>query len=104
MQIPSSGLVTVDGVESPPLPIVSSHCPGLVCYAEKTTPQLLPYLSEIKSAQQIIGIILKHILPEHHKSKIKTGEYPIDPQNIYHVSVQPCFDKKLEASRQVTLQ
>ncbi|RYH07451.1 hypothetical protein EON65_41740, partial [archaeon] len=41
------------------LPILTSHCPGLVCYVEKTSPQALPYLSTVKSAQQIVGTVIK---------------------------------------------
>jgi iron only hydrogenase large subunit-like protein len=45
-----------------PLPMFCSHCPGWICYAEKTHPQSLPYISTAKSAQQILGSIFKHIL------------------------------------------
>lgn len=47
-----------------PLPMFCSHCPGWVCYAEKTHPQCLPYISRAKSAQQILGSIFKHILTQ----------------------------------------
>jgi iron only hydrogenase large subunit-like protein len=53
-----------------PLPMFCSHCPGWVCYAEKTQPQCLPYISTVKSPQQIIGSILKHILT---KFSLSTG-------------------------------
>ncbi len=94
-----------------PLPVVASHCPGFVCYAEKTTPQLLPYVSRVKSAQQVIGTVLKCILTQPPSSTGGAGSekcsggsgriLPYDAQDIYHVSIQPCFDKKLEGSRQV---
>ncbi len=35
------------------LPMLASACPGWVCYAEKTTPQALPYISTAKSPQQV---------------------------------------------------
>ncbi|KAK9369078.1 iron hydrogenase [Lipomyces kononenkoae] len=71
-------------------PVLASICPGWICYVEKTHPHVLPYLSAIKSPQQITGSLLKRLISE------ETGA-PAD--EIYHVSVMPCFDKKLEASR-----
>lgn len=69
------------------LPMLISQCPGWVCYAEKTSPQAIPYMSSTKSAQQIIGSVIKNVI-----NREKSERY-------YIVSVQPCFDKKLEASR-----
>ena len=41
-------------------PILTSSCPGWVCYAEKTHGSwILPYVSRVKSAQQIMGSLLK---------------------------------------------
>jgi len=71
------------------LPMLASACPGWVCYAEKTQPNALPYISTAKSAQQIMGELVKGQL-----SKEVTGA-----KNAYHVTVMPCYDKKLEASR-----
>ncbi|KAK8921916.1 hypothetical protein KSP39_PZI019950 [Platanthera zijinensis] len=72
-------------------PIISSACPGWICYAEKTLgPSILPYISSVKSPQQVIGAVIKH-----HISK-KLG---YSPDKIYHVTVMPCYDKKLEAAR-----
>ena len=70
-------------------PIVTSSCPGLVCLAEKSQPTLLPHLSKVQSAQQIAGRVFKEGFPD------VLGDFG----NIIHVSVQPCFDKKLEATR-----
>ena len=67
------------------LPMLVSSCPGWVCYAEKTQPQALPYMSTTKSAQQILGAVMKRLVAPD--------------RSVYVVSVQPCFDKKLEASR-----
>jgi len=73
------------------LPVIASACPGWVCYAEKTHGDwILPFISEIKSGQQIAGSIIKETIPAILKS---------DPSRVAHVSVMPCFDKKLEASR-----
>ncbi len=65
------------------LPLIVSACPGIVCYFEKTHPQLLPFLCPVMSSQGIAGAYMK----QH-----------VDP-SLYHISVQPCFDKKLEAVR-----
>ena len=46
--------------------------------------------AQVKSPQQIMGTIMKEFLP---------GKLQIDPSRVYHVTVMPCFDKKLEASR-----
>jgi len=69
------------------LPMIISACPGFVCYAEKMQPQCLSYISTAKSAQQILGAVFKRYFSKSA------------PRNVYMVSVQPCFDKKLEASR-----
>lgn len=79
------------GVSTPSTPILSSSCPGWVCYAEKTHPYVLPHLSKVKSPQALMGTILKTTLSR------KLG---IPPSRIWHVAVMPCFDKKLEASRE----
>ena len=90
-----------------PGPLISSSCPGWICYAEKTHGAwILPFISkvgtnflalikyrnlvQVKSPQQIMGTIVKEFLP---------GRLQIDPSRVYHVTVMPCFDKKLEASR-----
>ncbi|KAG6041615.1 Cytosolic Fe-S cluster assembly factor nar1 [Claviceps citrina] len=76
---------------SAPRPILSSACPGWVCYAEKTHPHVLQHLSKVKSPQALMGTMLKTTLSR------KLG---IPPHRIWHLSVMPCFDKKLEASRE----
>ncbi|SCU90027.1 LAMI_0E00254g1_1 [Lachancea mirantina] len=70
---------TLDKYKKPQLCAV---CPGFVLYSEKTKPELVPHLLDVKSPQQITGALLK-----------------ANNQNIYHLAVMPCFDKKLEASR-----
>lgn len=99
------------GPKSQSTPVIASACPGTwvqhiysyfvnvkrvsllgwVCYAEKTHGEwILPYVSEIKSPQQIAGMLIKDVLP----SKLETS-----PSRLAVVAVMPCFDKKLEASR-----
>jgi len=72
-------------------PILTSSCPGWICYAEKTHPHILPHLSRLKSPQALMGTLLKTTLS--HKLRIS-------PDRIWHVAIMPCFDKKLEASRE----
>lgn len=77
---------------TPTLPMLSSSCPGWVCYAEKTHGTfILPYISTTRSPQQIMGVLVKQYL---------TNRLNISPERIYHVTVMPCYDKKLEASRE----
>ncbi|KAI1166488.1 iron only hydrogenase large subunit domain-containing protein [Nemania serpens] len=72
-------------------PILSSSCPGWVCYAEKTHPYVLPHMSKVKSPQALMGTLLKTSL---------SRTLGIPPHRIWHLAVMPCFDKKLEASRE----
>lgn len=74
-----------NGEEKMKKPLLTSSCPGWICYAEKTHGKwILPHISRVKSAQQIMGSLLK--------DKLKN-------QQVFHVTLMPCFDKKLEASR-----
>ncbi len=41
------------------LPVLTSECPGWICYAEKRHPESLPYISTVKSAQEIMGTFVK---------------------------------------------
>ncbi|KAI4303555.1 hypothetical protein MLD38_039166 [Melastoma candidum] len=73
------------------LPVLASACPGWICYAEKTLGSfILPYISTVKSPQQTMGAVVKH-----HLAKLM--DLRVD--EVYHVSVMPCYDKKLEAVR-----
>jgi len=72
------------------LPMLASACPGWICYAEKAHSEMLPFISRTKSPQQVMGTLVKNWMGP------KWGKLP---QEIYHVSVMPCYDKKLEASR-----
>ncbi|XP_068605743.1 cytosolic Fe-S cluster assembly factor narfl [Brachionichthys hirsutus] len=77
--------------ESNVLPMMTSACPGWICYAEKTHGNfILPYISTTRSPQQVMGSLVKGYFAE---------QQGLSPQQIYHVAVMPCFDKKLEASR-----
>ncbi|KAF2233553.1 cytosolic Fe-S cluster assembly factor NAR1 [Viridothelium virens] len=86
----SNGHTIAESSLSPKKPILTSACPGWICYAEKTHPHILPHLSRLKSPQALIGSLLKSVLSQ---------QYGIPPDRIWHLAVMPCFDKKLEASR-----
>ncbi|KAF8739989.1 Iron hydrogenase, partial [Rhizoctonia solani] len=73
------------------LPMIASACPGWVCYVEKAHPEMIPFLSRTKSPQQVMGTLVKEWLGR------RWGK---SANSIYHVTVMPCYDKKLEASRQ----
>ncbi|KAK2732430.1 Cytosolic Fe-S cluster assembly factor nar1 [Myotisia sp. PD_48] len=85
----TSNIITESPV--PKRPILSSACPGWICYAEKTHPHLLPHLSRLKSPQALTGTFVKTVLSK---------ALNIPPSRIWHLALMPCFDKKLEASRQ----
>ncbi|KAL1841625.1 hypothetical protein VTJ49DRAFT_6802 [Mycothermus thermophilus] len=78
------------GANKPAAPVLTSSCPGWVCYAEKTHPYVLPHLSRVKSPQALTGTLVKTVL-----SRV----LGIATDRIWHLAVMPCFDKKLEASR-----
>ncbi|RAR07092.1 LET1-like protein [Stemphylium lycopersici] len=75
---------------TPKAPILTSACPGWICYAEKTHPYVLPHLSRLKSPQALTGTLIKSVLSER---------FNVHPSQIWHLAIMPCFDKKLEASR-----
>ena len=72
--------------------MLTSACPGWICYAEKTHGNfILPYISKVKSPQTVMGTLVKNKMSQ---------KYGVTPDRIYHMTVMPCFDKKLEASRE----
>lgn len=74
-----------------PKPILASACPGWICYAEKTQgAQLLTHVSKVRSPQSVMGALVKECVSR--REGMEFGK-------VYHVSVMPCYDKKLEASR-----
>ncbi|KAE8132986.1 cytosolic Fe-S cluster assembly factor nar1 [Aspergillus pseudotamarii] len=86
---PSARVTSKDPL--PKRPILSSACPGWICYAEKTHPFVLPHLSRLKSPQALTGTFLKTVLSK---------ALGVPPSRIWHLAIMPCFDKKLEASRE----
>jgi iron-only hydrogenase group A len=71
-------------------PLFISACPAWVKYAEQFMPSLLPQLSNVKSAQQITGSLIKTIV---------AGQLGTKPSDIFSVSVSPCMAMKFEAGR-----
>ena len=70
--------------------IITSECPGWICYAEKKVGnEAFKYMSKIKSPQQIFSILIRSVL------KDKFG----NDDNYLISSIMPCFDKKIESVR-----
>jgi len=70
-------------------------CAGWICYAEKTHGSyILPHISTTKSPQQVMGSLVKSYLPAFLDRGVAAS-----PDRLYHVTIMPCYDKKLEASR-----
>ncbi|HEY9187796.1 MAG TPA: [FeFe] hydrogenase, group A [Ignavibacteria bacterium] len=72
------------------LPLMTSCCPAWVKYAEQYYPEFLDNISSCKSPQQMLGAMIKEILPEIMEVK---------KENIYVVSIMPCTAKKFEYSK-----
>jgi NADH-quinone oxidoreductase subunit G len=72
------------------LPQFTSCCPGWVKFAEQYFPTLLDNLSTCRSPQQMLGAVIKEVLPA---SLNKTA------RDIVVVSIMPCTAKKFEAKR-----
>lgn len=78
-------------------PVLCSECPGWVWYAEKVVGDTaLPYMSLVKSPQQIQGHLIKKFA---NKKLFTSDESQEPPTNVMHICVMPCYDKKLEAVR-----
>ncbi|RDB16786.1 Cytosolic Fe-S cluster assembly factor NAR1 [Hypsizygus marmoreus] len=86
--IPSGATTTNETAQG--LPMLASACPGWICYAEKAHSEMLPFIARTKSPQQVMGTLVKSWMG---------ARWGKSPPEIYHVTVMPCYDKKLEASR-----
>lgn len=91
----ASGSAAAEGTVAaePCLPVISSSCPGWICYVEKVHGKLLPHVSAVKSAQQIMGTLVRRLAEAGPRAPVAAAG------GVYHCAVMPCFDKKLEASR-----
>jgi len=72
------------------LPLITSCCPSWVKFAEQYYPELLPYLSGLKSPQQIMGTAIRNYLPTL---------VDLQDRELHSVSVMPCTAKKFEAKK-----
>lgn len=73
------------------LPLISSYCPAWIKFMEQSFPDLMDNVSICKSAQQMVGSMIKtHVVQEEN----------ITPDKIFSVSVMPCTAAKFEAQRE----
>ena len=72
------------------LPQFTSCCPGWVKWAEQYMPDMLGNLSSCKSPQQMLGALIKQVLPQ---------QLGVEREELVCVSVMPCTAKKFEAQR-----
>ena len=71
--------------------MMCSECPGWICYAEKKVGEwIIPYTSKVKSPQQILG----HLIKKMFREKLNIN------YDVYLTCIMPCYDKKLEATRE----
>ncbi|KAM9425250.1 nuclear prelamin A recognition factor isoform 2-T2 [Pholidichthys leucotaenia] len=78
--------------DSHALPMFTSSCPGWIRYAERVLGSLVaPHICTARSPQQIMGCLVKDYFCKQQN---------VSPENVFHMVVAPCFDKKLEAVRE----
>uniref|UniRef100_A0A5S6QH21 Fe_hyd_lg_C domain-containing protein n=1 Tax=Trichuris muris TaxID=70415 RepID=A0A5S6QH21_TRIMR len=81
-------------------PMISGICPGWVCYAEKSVGDIvIPLICKARSPQAITGAFVKDYLLQMLRELKCPYVEDLHDSRIYHATVMPCFDKKLEASR-----
>ncbi|MFO8235662.1 MAG: [Fe-Fe] hydrogenase large subunit C-terminal domain-containing protein [Bacteroidales bacterium] len=73
------------------LPMLSSSCPAWIKYMEQAHPDLLSFISTVKSPEQLTGSLIK--------------QYCLDSEDranndIFTVAIVPCPAKKFEAQRE----
>eukprot|EP00761_Pharyngomonas_kirbyi_P007028 gb/GECH01007037.1/.p1 GENE.gb/GECH01007037.1/~~gb/GECH01007037.1/.p1 ORF type:complete len:511 (+),score=84.81 gb/GECH01007037.1/:1-1533(+) len=78
------------------LPLICGVCPGWICYAEKSAHDVLPLISQVRSPQQMMG----SLVPRAMDMDMDMDPGSSTPKPLYHVAIMPCYDKKLEASRE----
>ncbi|MBN2210077.1 MAG: iron hydrogenase small subunit [Sedimentisphaerales bacterium] len=72
------------------LPMMTSCSPGWIKFVEQFYPDFIGNLSSCKSPQQMMGAVVKSILPQYEN---------IGDKRIFSVSIMPCTAKKFEAQR-----
>ncbi|HAF29240.1 MAG TPA: ferredoxin [Bacteroidales bacterium] len=73
------------------LPMISSCCPAWIKHMEQTHPDMIDLVSTTKSAQQILGTLIKSYYAQMEN---------IAPEKIFSISITPCTAKKFEAQRE----
>lgn len=100
------------GADKGGLPMLASACPGWICYAEKAHGEVLEKVGRGRSAMGVMGALVKGWWARKHaiefvqsyflfllRGKANASSCNDSPKEIYHVSIQPCYDRKLESSR-----
>ena len=72
------------------LPQFTSCCPGWIKFIEQYYPEILPNLSSCKSPQQMMGAMMREMLPE---------QLGVKNEDLFVCSVMPCTAKKFEIRR-----
>lgn len=72
------------------LPLITSCCPAWVKFAEFYFPEFLPNVSTCRSPQQMLGSLVKKVLPK---------ELGMHREDVIMVSIMPCTAKRSEANR-----
>ncbi len=75
------------------MPLFTSCCPAWVRFVETKHPELLPYVSTVKSPMSMFGAVLK----EYYKPADKEAN-----KKTVSVAVMPCTAKKAECAREDT--
>lgn len=90
------------------LPMLASACPGWVCYAEKAQHELLELVSRTKSPMLMAGVLAKRWSStiessEGQEERDLSCDNPSTSasknRKTFHLSIMPCYDKKLESAR-----
>ena len=80
-------------LEAKETPMLSSECPGWVCYLEKVLGEkYIKYASTVKPPQLVAATVVRKVFANM--------DPPVDPLKMFVGLIAPCFDKKLEAARE----
>lgn len=102
-----------------PLPLITSHCSAWLCTMEKTLPPWVAQRlsSQLKTPQLIHGTLIKSLTVDALNQRRLRASSLFTPmlycrpfynkfaqkmvlrQNLFHVTVMPCFDAKLDSHR-----
>jgi iron-only hydrogenase group A len=71
-------------------PLITSSCPAWIHYAEQYYPDLLPFISPLKSPHQMAGTLIRECLPDLAD---------LDRKEIVSVVISSCIAAKTESKR-----